>query len=456
MTSKTKANILVVDDEKNIIEVVKNALADKDRSITVTHKPEKAVELIKENDFDLVLTDLKMEPIDGQHILKVAKEKDETIQVLMMTAFATVETALNAMKVGAYDYIMKPFKLSEIDLLVQRALNYRATLVENDNLKALLKQKYDFNSIIGESPKIVEVLTRVQKVANSDATVFITGESGTGKELIAKAIFTNSKRNNNPFVSINCGALTETLLESELFGHVKGAFTGAYSDKTGLFQAADGGTIFLDEIGLTSQPMQMKLLRVLQEREIRRVGDTKDLKVDVRVIAATNEDLEKKVKDGSFREDLFYRLSVFPIHIPPLRERVGDVPLLVNYFLRRAGTKMGKTFRPDKQFIDALDKYNWPGNIRELENIIERSVLITEDQVLKAEDLPDEIICFKSDEAGARTTQELKSAMEEAERKHIERVLRETNGNKKLASKILNIDPATLYRKAEKLGISSK
>jgi len=456
MTSKTKANILVVDDEKNIIEVVKNALTDKDRSITVTHKPERAAELIKNNDYDLILTDLKMEPIDGQQILKIAKEKDETIQVLMMTAFATVETALNAMKIGAYDYIMKPFKLSEIDLLVQRALNYRATLVENDNLKALLKQKYDFNSIIGESPKIVNVLTRVQKVADSDATVFITGASGTGKELIAKAIFTNSKRNDKPFVSINCGALTETLLESELFGHVKGAFTGAYSDKTGLFQAADGGTIFLDEIGLTSQQMQMKLLRVLQEREIRRVGDTKDLKVDVRIIAATNEDLEKKVKEGSFREDLYYRLIVFPIHIPPLRDREGDVPLLVNHFLRRIGTKMGKTFRPEKKFLDMLCNYNWPGNIRELENIIERSVLLAEGQTIKAEDLPDEILYFRNGDPVNHNTQELKSAMEDAERKHIERVLKETNGNKKLASRILNIDPATLYRKTEKLGISSK
>ena len=456
MTSKTKANILVVDDEKNIIEVVKSALADKDRSITVTNKPERAVELIQNNNFDLILTDLKMEPMDGLQILKIAKEKDDTVQVLMMTAFATVETALNAMKIGAYDYIMKPFKLSEIDMLVQRALNYRATLVENDNLKALLKQKYDFNSIIGESPKIVNVLNRVQKVADSDATVFITGESGTGKELIAKSIFTNSKRNNQPFVSINCGALTETLLESELFGHVKGAFTGAYTNKTGLFQAADGGTVFLDEIGLTSQPMQMKLLRVLQEREIRRVGDTKDLKVDVRVIAATNDDLEKKVKDGSFREDLYYRLSVFPIHIPPLRERDGDIPLLVNFFIRRISAKTGKTFRPDKTFLDLLCKYNWPGNIRELENIIERSVLLADGQIINADNLPDEILYFQNNDLNSSNKQELKSVVEEAEKKYIERVLRETNGNKKLASRILNIDPATLYRKTEKLGISSK
>ena len=455
MTSKTKANILVVDDEKNIIEVVKSALADKDRSITITHRPERAAELIKNNDYDLILTDLKMDPIGGLQILKIAKEKDETIQVLMMTAFATVETALNAMKEGAYDYIMKPFKLSEVDLTVQRALNYRATLVENDNLKVLLKQKYDFNSIIGESTKLVNVLKRVQKVADSDATVFITGESGTGKELVAKAIFTNSKRNNSPFVSINCGALTETLLESELFGHVKGAFTGAYTNKVGLFQAADGGTIFLDEIGLTSQPMQMRLLRVLQEKEIRRVGDTNDLKVDVRVIAATNDNLEKKVKDGSFREDLFYRLSVFPIEIPPLREREGDIQLLINFFLRKAGTKMGKTFRPDKKFLELLSNYNWPGNIRELENIIERSVLLADDQVINADDLPDEIIFFKNGKDGIRGEQELKTVIQDAEKNYIESVLRQTNGNKKLAAKILNIDPATLYRKTEKLGITS-
>jgi len=282
----------------------------------------------------------------------------------------------------------------------------------------------------------------------------ITGESGTGKELFAKAIYTNSNRHNMPFVSLNCGAMVETLLESELFGHVKGSFTDASFNKKGLFQVADGGTIFLDEIGLTSKSFQMKLLRVLQEREIRRVGDTKDIKVDVRIIAATNENLEEKVKDLSFREDLYYRLTVFPIHIPPLRDRTGDVSLLIKYFLDKASAKLGKIFRPEKEFVDALSKYNWPGNIRELENIIERSVLLAESTTIEAGNLPDTILNFNDNGNGNTTVgRELRSVTDGAQRSHIIRILEETNGNKKLTAKILGVDPATLYRKMEKLDI---
>jgi len=269
---------------------------------------------------------------------------------------------------------------------------------------------------------------------------------------VAKAIFANGHRHDRPFVSINCGALPETLLESELFGYVKGAFTGASGDKRGLFQAADGGTIFLDEIGLTSPALQVRLLRVLQEREVRRVGDTKDFKVDVRVIAATNEDLQEKVREGKFREDLYYRLSVIPIHIPPLRERASDIPLLVQHFLDRANKKTGKKHRAGKEFLDLLTVYEWPGNIRELENVIERATALTESTVLRPEDLPDNVVNYRT-EGAAKIARELRAVVEDTERAHIMRVLDETGGNKKLASRIMGIDLATLYRKMERLSI---
>jgi len=456
MNNSKKAKILIVDDEINLLEVLTTVVANEGYSVKSTNFPDKAESMIDKYDFDLVITDLKMSPIDGMSILRYAKRKDPNTQVLMMTAFATIETAIEALKAGSFDFVVKPFKLENIKLFIRRALEHRATIIENDNLKEILKQKYDFKNIIGESSAIRNVIQCVQKVAATDATVLITGESGTGKELFAKAIYTNSHRQSLPFVSINCGAMVETLLESELFGHVKGSFTDASSDKKGLFQVADGGTIFLDEIGLTSKSFQMKLLRVLQEREIRRVGDTRDIKVDVRIIAATNENLEEKVKNNTFREDLYYRLSVFPIHLPPLRDRTGDVPLLVKYFLDKSSAKLGKTFRPEKEFVDILSRYNWPGNIRELENIIERSVLLAESTTIKANNLPDSLLNFNSNNNNASVGRELRSVTDEAQRNHIIRVLEETNGNKKLTAKILSVDPATLYRKMEKLGIASR
>ena len=457
MNKSSKAKILIVDDEINILDVLKTVVHNEGYSVKATNLPDKAQELIDKNDFDLVITDLKMHPIDGLAVLRHAKRKDPNTQVLMMTAFATIETAIEALKAGAFDYIVKPFKLDNVKLFIRRALEHRATVIENINLKEVLKQKYSFENIIGESNAIRKVIQRVQKVAAADATVLITGESGTGKELFAKAIYANSNRHNMPFVSINCGAMVETLLESELFGHVKGSFTDAVSDKKGLFQVADGGTIFLDEIGLTSKSFQMKLLRVLQEREIRRVGDTKDIKVDVRVIAATNENLVEKVKNLTFREDLYYRLSVFPIHLPPLRERTGDVALLIKHFLEISSAKLGKIFRPEKNFVDILSKYNWPGNIRELENILERSVLLADSTILKAEDLPDTILSYAAANNSAQNDdKDLKTVTDEAQKSHILKVLEETDWNKKLTAKILGIDPATLYRKMEKLNINFK
>jgi DNA-binding NtrC family response regulator len=455
MTDFPRARILVVDDEPNIVEVMRSALISEGFDVTSTSQPEQAERALQDHEFDLVLSDLKMVPIDGMGILRRAKEKDENLQVILVTAFSTVETAVEAMKAGAYDYVLKPFKLSELKLVVRRALEHRATVMENDQLKSMLRAKYNIASIVGESPAMHRVFERIRKVADTDVTVLITGESGTGKELVAKAIYTNSRRHDKPFVSINCGALPETLLESELFGYVKGAFTGAAGDKKGLFHAADGGTIFLDEIGLTSPALQMRLLRVLQEREVRRVGDTQDYKVDVRVIAATNEDLGGKVKEGAFREDLFYRLSVVPIHIPPLRERATDIPLLVQHFVDRANTRLGKKFRVDKELLDMLMHYDWPGNIRELENVIERAVALADGTHLRTEDLPDSILQFKQEDNG-RAARDLRSVVDDSERKHILRIMQETGGNKKLAARILGIDLATLYRKMEKLGLPVK
>ncbi len=455
MTDTPRIRILVVDDEPNIVEVMRSALLSEGYDVTATSQPEQAERLIVEHDYDLVMSDLKMSPIDGLGILRRAKEKDERLQVILVTAFSTIETAVEAMKAGAYDYVLKPFKLAELKLVVRRALEFRATIMENDQLKSVLQAKYKFSNIVGESTAMQRVFERIRKVADTDVTVLITGESGTGKELVAKAIYVNSHRHNKPFISINCGALPETLLESELFGYVKGAFTGAGSDKKGLFQAADSGTIFLDEIGLTSPALQMRLLRVLQEREVRRVGDTQDFKVDVRVLAATNENLADKVKEGTFREDLFYRMSVVPIHIAPLRERATDIPLLVQHFVDRANTRLAKKFRVDKALLDMLMAYTWPGNIRELENVIERAVALADSMHLRTEDLPDNILQCRSAEV-ATDVRDLRSVVDDTERKHILRIMQETGGSKKLAARILGVDLATLYRKMEKLGVPNK
>jgi two-component system response regulator AtoC len=455
MADQIKARILVVDDEPNIAEVVRSTLISTGYEVEATSKPTDAEALLEQQEFDLVLTDLKMDPVDGLEILRRTKEKDPHVPVIIITAFATVETAIEAMKAGAFDYILKPFKLSELKIVVRKALEYRATLVENDQLKEMLKTKFDMSNIIGKSPAMQPIFECIRKVATSNATILVTGESGTGKELVAKAIYMNSNRHERPFISINCGALPETLLESELFGYVKGAFTGANADKKGLFQAADGGTIFLDEIGLTTPAMQMRLLRVLQEREFRRVGDTRDIKVDVRVIAATNENLSEKVKSSKFREDLYYRLSVIPVHLPPLRERRSDIPLLIQHFLQRAEARMGKKYRVEKRFLDTLIQYSWPGNIRELENVIERGVALAEGTTLNVDDMPDNILDFKPEESDT-TPRELRAVVEESERRHIVRVIKETDGNKKLAARILGIDLATLYRKMDRLDMSTK
>jgi two-component system, NtrC family, response regulator PilR len=367
--------ILVVDDEQSLREVLSIMLKRAGYAVTSVMDGEEAIDLLQKEIFDLVITDLRMPKADGMEVLKAVKSASPETVVLIITAFATADSAVEAMKQGAYDYLTKPFQVDEVQLIIRNALEKRRLSTENMLLKREMASQSSFAQLIGQSEAMQKVFEVVRKVADSKSNVLICGESGTGKELVARAIHYNSARSTMPFVAVNCSAVPETLLESELFGHMKGSFTGAISNKAGLFEIADGGTIFLDEIGDTTPTIQVKLLRVIQEREFRRVGGNQDVKVDVRVVAATNKNLEKAVADGSFREDLYYRLDVIPIRLPPLRMRAGDIPLLLNHFLDRFSKESGKP-KPliSPEAMHVLLEHEWRGNVRELENLIERVV----------------------------------------------------------------------------------
>jgi two-component system, NtrC family, response regulator PilR len=367
--------ILVVDDEKSLREVMSIMLKRAGYDVTEVSDGEQAISQVNREIYDLVITDLRMPKADGMDVLKAVKSSSPETVVLVVTAFGTADSAVEAMKQGAYDYLTKPFQVDEVQLIIRNALEKRRLSTENMLLKREIASQSSFAQIVGQSEAMQKVFDVVRKVADSKSNVLICGESGTGKELVARAIHYNSARTTMPFVAVNCSAVPETLLESELFGHMKGSFTGAVANKAGLFEIANGGTIFLDEIGDTTPAIQVKLLRVIQEREFRRVGGIQDMKVDVRVIAATNRDLEKAVADGSFREDLYYRLDVIPIRLPPLRLRAGDIPLLVGHFLEKFAQESGKpapNFTPDAMHV--LLAHEWRGNVRELENLIERVV----------------------------------------------------------------------------------
>jgi two-component system, NtrC family, response regulator PilR len=367
--------ILVVDDEQSLREVLSIMLKRTGYAVTSVADGEEAIELLNKDIFDLVITDLRMPRIDGMEVLKAAKSASPETVVLIITAFASADSAVEAMKQGAYDYLTKPFQVDEVQLIIRNALEKRRLTTENILLKREMASQSSFSQLVGQSEAMQKVFDVVRKVADSKSNVLICGESGTGKELVARAIHYNSSRNAMPFVAVNCSAVPETLLESELFGHMKGSFTGAISNKAGLFEVANGGTIFLDEIGDTTPTIQVKLLRVIQEREFRRVGGNQDVKVDVRIVAATNKDLEKAVADGSFREDLYYRLDVIPIRLPPLRMRSGDIPLLANHFLERFSRESGKPLPVlSSEAMCVLLGHEWRGNVRELENLIERVV----------------------------------------------------------------------------------
>jgi two-component system response regulator PilR (NtrC family) len=381
--------VLVVDDEQSMRDLLAIMLRQAGYQVTLADGGETAIEALKAESFDLIVTDLRMRKVDGLAVLRAAREFSPRTVVLVVTAYASTETAVEAMKLGAYDYVTKPFKLDELKVTVANALERRRLQEENLELKRQLHRERGFDNFVGRSRKILDVLETIRKTADSGSTVMITGESGTGKELVAQALHWESSRRNGPFVSVNCGAVPEALMESELFGHVKGAFTGAVASTEGLFAAADGGTLFLDEITEIPQTVQVKLLRAIQERQIRRVGDTRDVKIDVRLIAASNRDLGRAVSDGLLREDLFYRLNVIPLHLPPLRDRREDIPPLVAHFIKKLSKEVGRTVRGvTPEALAVLEQYHWPGNIRELENVVERAIVLGSSEMLEPEALP--------------------------------------------------------------------
>src|SRR5262247_4550698 len=388
----SKARVLIVDDEKSMRDLLSITLEKEGYDVETAAGGESAIEMLHRETVDAVITDLRMPKVDGLQVLRAAKESSPDIAVIVITAVASTETAVEAMKLGAYDYITKPFKLDEVNLIVRNALERKRLRDENLYLRRQLETQHRFENIIGKSARIAEVFDTIRKIADSPSTAMITGESGTGKELVARAIHFNSYRRDKPFMSVNCGAIPEGLMESELFGHVKGAFTGAVATTTGLFAAADGGTLFLDEVTEVPVSVQVKLLRAIQEREIRRVGDTRDVHVDVRLIAASNRDLERAVSEGVLREDLFYRLNVIPIQLPPLRERREDIPLLVTHFIAKISRALGKDARgvtPEAMIV--LERYHWPGNIRELENVLERAIVLGGGDTVSVESLPESV-----------------------------------------------------------------
>ena len=385
--------VLVVDDERSMRELLEVTLAQEGYTVTLAEGGEAAVRAVEETTFDLVVTDLRMRKIDGLAVLRAVKERAPATMVLMVTAFASTDTAVEAMKLGAYDYVTKPFKLDELRLTIANALERKRLQEENQALRRELHKQRGFPNFVGRSRRMLEVFETIRKIAATASNVMITGETGTGKELVAQAIHHESPRHGAPFVSVNCGAIPETLMESELFGHLKGSFTGAVNDARGLFAAAEGGTLFLDEITEIPQSVQVKLLRAIQERTVRRVGDTRDHHVDVRLIAASNRDLARAVAEGVLREDLFYRLNVIPIHLPALRERREDIPLLVAHFIQKVARETGRDVRGiGPEALAVLERYRWPGNIRELQNAIERAIVLGSGATLEVTSLPPELL----------------------------------------------------------------
>lgn len=446
-----ESHILIVDDDKEMGELLKDFLVKENFSAQFTTSGNEALAWVRQADYDLLITDLRLEDINGLELLKKAREIRPTTAIIIITAFGSIESAVEAIKQGAFYYISKPFKMREILITVNMALEKRRLELENIKLRDELRRKYQFENIVGKSKKMQEVFELMKAVANNVSNVMIYGESGTGKELVAKAIHFNSPRRDKSFIPINCTAIPEGLLESELFGHVKGAFTGANLNKKGLFDKADGGTLFLDEIGDMGMGLQGKLLRVLQDKEVRPVGSITSTRVDVRIIAATNRDLIKEIKNRTFREDLYYRLNVIPIYLPALRDRIEDIPLLTDHFLKKFNQELNGTAESiSKEAMEKLMKHSWPGNIRELENAIERAVALSKHKVIVPEDIPlikgpnnDEIEQLRIDKA---------MTLEELEKRYISKVLGQTGGRKGKAAQILGIDRRTLYRKEKQYG----
>ena len=445
-----KAKILVVDDEAIVRESLGDWLKDADYQVFTAESGHEALKVIEQEKPVIMIADLVMPSMDGIELMKRAKARQPGIEVIIITAYASIPTAITAMKEGAYDYIEKPFCPERAELLVKKLAEHQELIEENLTLRQRLEDRYHFENIITKSSKMQRLIELIKVVGKSNATVLITGESGTGKELVARATHSQSSRHNKPFIAVSCAALPESLLESELFGHEKGSFTGAYTQKKGKFEFANGGTIFLDEVGEMSANIQVHLLRVLEEKEFTRVGGNEPIRVDLRVISATNKDLRKAIEKQEFREDLYYRLNVVNIELPPLRERKEDIPLLAEHFLNKFAADNRKEvtgFSPDA--MEFLLGYDWPGNVRELENAIERAVILAKDSLITVADLPQENLSLVR---LASTGKNLK----EVEKNHVLNVLRKTGGNYSEAARILGISRMTLYNKAKEYGSDVK
>ncbi len=442
-----KISILIVDDEDSVRDSLLNWFLEDGYEVEADENAKKALQLLEERNFNIILADIKMPGMDGLELHRRIRSLNRETIVIIMTAFASVETAVQALKDGAFDYVTKPFDPDDLSHLIRNAASQIALRNENEALKERVTTLEEVDDIIGHSEAIVRVLQHIESVAQSNASVIITGESGTGKELVARAIHANSSRKYFPMISVHCGALTESLLESELFGHEKGAFTGATFNRKGRFEMADGGTIFLDEIATISPKLQIELLRVLETKSFVRVGGNREITSDFRVICATNRDLAAMVRNGTFREDLYYRLNVVNIDIPPLRERTDDIPLLVNHFIRKYCTSMSRdliTIEPSA--LKHLEKFEFPGNVRELENMIERAIVIGNGREIKLKDLP----------LGAETPENSVESLDELEKRHIEQILLKYNWNISRSARALSVDRVTLYNKIKKYDLRQK
>ncbi len=454
------AKILVVDDKAKMRRVLQMMLEENGYQVGLAEDGEKALDKMKQANFDLVITDMKMPGKNGLELLRDLRKIDEELPVIVMTAYGTVPTAVEAMRAGAYDYILKPFDLEEMKVIAGKALAMGKLLRRSRYLQEELEAKYEFQDIVGKSPRIQEVFKLVRQVAPTKSTVLISGESGTGKELIARAIHFHSPRQKEPLIVVNCAALPENLLESELFGHVKGAFTGAHRDRRGRFELADGGTIFLDEVGAMSLNLQAKLLRVLQEKEFERVGGAGFVPIDVRIIAATNQDLKKATEEKTFREDLYYRLNVIPIRLPPLRERKDDIPLLAYHFLHRYNRELGKNIKEiAPEALELMLNYDWPGNIRELENALERAIVLGTEGRLSADILPlplAEGLALKKSGPNLSYQEAKKEILQSFEKSFFSKILKETRGNVSQAARLARLDRKNLYQKMKELNLNPR
>lgn len=449
-----KAHILVVDDERSIRESLKMVLQEEGYQAESASDGKEALNLLHQEDFDILITDLKMPEMDGLELTKKCLQAYPKTAVIIITAYGSLDSAIQALRLGAQDYILKPFDFDDVLLKVQRIIHQKEIILENKLLRREIHDRYDFSNIIGQSPQMQKVFDLIRKVAKTKGNVLITGKSGTGKELVARAIHFNSDRANKPFVPINCGAIVGTLMESEFFGHKKGAFTGAIQDKDGYFKMADGGTLFLDEVGDIPLPLQVKLLRAIEEGTIMPVGATEPIEVDVRIIAATNRDLLKDMEAGRFREDLYYRLNVVEIKLPSLNERREDITLLVDHFIKKYNKELNRNILgTNNETMRILMNYSYKGGIRELENVIERALILCEGNYITKQDLPPNMI---GEEFDRDIPDRLKDAVAAFERRHIINILRRTNNNKEETAKILDISLSSLYRKMDELKIKNK